>query len=461
MPRRDPPPWTLTIAEAAAALRGGSLTSAALTESVLARIGETEPALNAYVLVTAAPARERAARADDELARGLDRGPLHGVPLALKDLFDTAGIATAAGSGFLRGRVPDADAFAVARLREAGAVLTGKLGLHEFALGTTSDNPHFGAIRNPWRLDRVPGGSSGGSGAAVAAGSAAGALGSDTGGSIRMPAALCGVAGLKPTRGLVSRSGVFPLAWSFDHAGPLAKTVEDAALILNAIVGHDPADLQSADRPPPDCAAELGRDLAGLRVGVPRAPLWEGCDDAVAEACEAALGELRALGAELVEAALPRLKAAGRPPLLQTEAAALHARWLRERPEGYGAELRAKLEPLLERRAVDHIRDMETRREVELEAIAVLGTVDLLVSPTTPRTAPPIAEGDPESRLSLYTRAYNYSGLPAISVPCGFDAEGLPIGLMIAGRHFAEATVCRAAHAYEQAAGWRARRPPL
>ena len=453
-------PYDLTIAEAAAALRDGSLSALALTESVLARIEETEPALNAYMLVTADLAREQAARAGEELASGLDRGPLHGIPFALKDLFDTAGIVTTGGSGFLRERVPDEDAFVVAKLHEAGIALTGKLGMHEFAFGTTSDNAHFGAVRNPWNPDYTPGGSSGGSGAAAAAGSALGTLGSDTGGSIRMPAAICGVAGLKPTRGLVSRSGVVPLSTTLDHAGPLTKTVEDSALILNAIAGYDPTDPQSVERPPEDFTRELGRDLAGLRLGVPRHPLWADCDDEVAAACEAALEELRALGGETVEVEFPQFAAAGRLLISQVEGAAFHEPWLREHPERYSDEIRGKVEPGLTRLAIDYIRDLEKRLAIEREALAVLGTVDLLVSPTLPRTVPTVAEGDPGSRLASYTRAYNISGLPAISVPCGLDGKGLPIGLMIAGRPFAEATVCRAAHAYEQAAGWP-RRPPL
>ncbi len=456
----DPQPFELTIAEAAAALRDGSLTAAALTESVLARIEETEPALNAYLLVTADLARRQAERADEELASGLDRGPLHGIPFALKDLFDTAGIATTAGSGFLRDRVPEEDAFVVARLHEAGIVLTGKLGMHEFAFGTTSDNAHFGTIRNPWNTDYTPGGSSGGSGAAAAAGSALGTLGSDTGGSIRMPAAICGVAGLKPTRGLVSRSGVVPLSTTLDHAGPLTKSVEDSALILNAIAGYDPADPQSVERPPEDFTRELGRDLAGLRLGVPRNPLWADCDDEVAEACEAALEELRALGAEAVEVEFPLLAATGRLLISQVEGAAFHEQWLREHPERYSDEIRGKVEPGLTRPAIEYLRDLEKRRAIELEVLAVLEGVDLLVSPTIPLKVPAVAVGDPGSRLASYTRAYNISGLPAISVPCGLDSDGLPIGLMIAGRPFAEATVCRAAHACEQALGWP-RRPPL
>ena len=337
-----PRPCDLTIAEAAAALRDGSLSAVALTESVLARIEETEPVLNAYQLVTADLAREQAARADEELAGGRDRGPLHGIPFALKDLFDTAGIVTTAGSGFLRERVPDEDAFVVARLYEAGIVLTGKLGMHEFAFGTTSDNAHFGTIRNPWNPDYTPGGSSGGSGAAAAAGSALGTLGSDTGGSIRIPAAVCGVSGLKPTRGLVSRNGVFPLSHTLDHAGPLTKSVEDSALILNAIAGYDPADPQSVERPPEDFTRELGRDLAGLRLGVPRNPMWANCADEVVAVCEAALDELRALGAEPVEVELPSFAASRRLVISPVEGAAFHEPWLRDHPERYSDEVRGK-----------------------------------------------------------------------------------------------------------------------
>ena len=461
MPEATRPPYDLTIAEAAAALRASDLSAVALTESVLARIEATEPALNAYITVTAEPARERAAAADAELAAGRDRGPLHGVPFALKDLFDTVGIATTGGSGFLRERVPDEDAFVVRRLHEAGIVLTGKLGLHEFAFGTTSDNEHFGAIHNPWGLAHVPGGSSGGSGAATAAGSALGTLGSDTGGSIRMPAALCGVVGLKPTTGLVSRSGVMPLSWTLDHAGPLAKTVEDAALILNAIAGYDPADASSIERPEEDYTRDLGRDLRGLRVGVPRRPLWQGCDDAVAAACETTLEQLRDLGATLVEVELPLLAAAPRLRIVQAEAAVYHAEWLAQHRDGYSEEIRGRIELGLEHAATDYIRDLQARRALTGEARAVLETVDLLASPTTPSTAPTIADGDPVFRLARYTSAYNISGLPALSVPCGFDEEGLPIGLMIAGRHFEEATAFRAGHAYEQATEWHTRRPVL
>jgi aspartyl-tRNA(Asn)/glutamyl-tRNA(Gln) amidotransferase subunit A len=451
----------LTIRQAGAALRAGTLTSTALTEAVLARIEATEPAVNAYITVTADLAREQAATADAELAAGRDRGPLHGIPFALKDLFDTAGIPTTAGSGFLRDRVPSEDAFVVKRLHAAGVVLTGKLGLHEFAFGTTSTNEHFGPIRNPWNLDHVPGGSSGGSGAAVAAGSCLGTLGTDTGGSIRMPAALCGVTGLMPSTGRVSRSGVFPLSQTLDHAGPLARTVEDCALILNAIAGHDPDDPLSVDRPVPDYTRELGRDLRGLRVGVPRDPLWLGVDDEVAAACETALDVLRHLGATVEVVALPLMAKTGRLRISASEAAAFHREWLRQHLERYGEDVRSKIESGVPVLATEYIEDQQRLRALTEETRQVLATVDVLVSPTTPTTAPTIEAGDPDSRLARYTRMYNITGIPAASIPCGFDARGLPIGLMVGGRHFDEVTVCRVAHAYEQATDWHTRRAQL
>ena len=454
-------PFALTIREAGASLREGTLTATALTESVLARVEATEPALNAYITVTADHARKTAAAVDAELQAGRDRGPLHGIPFALKDLYDTAGILTTGGSSFLRKRVPDEDAAVVAKLNDAGIVLTGKLGLHEFAFGTSSLNPHYGDVHNPWDTGRITGGSSGGSGAAIAAGSCLGTLGTDTGGSIRIPASLCGVVGLMPTYGRVSRSGVLPLSWTLDHVGPLAKTVEDAALILNAIAAHDPDDPGSADVPVDDYTSELGRDLQGIRVGVPRDPFWLECSDDVAAACEAALETLRELGATLSEVELPLEASAGRLSIIWTEAAAYHHERMRESPEGFGDDVRMALEGGLAIPATSYINDQRLRRKLIEEVSAVLKTVDVLASPTTPATAPPLSAGDPQRTLARYTFRYDVTGIPAISLPCGFDAEGLPIGLMIGARHFDEVTMCRVAYAYEQATDWHTRRAAL
>ena len=443
-------PHEFTIVEAGAALRDGSLSAAALTESVLGRIAETEPRLNAYITVTGDLAREQAAEADAALRDGRDLGPLHGIPVALKDLVDTAGIATTGGSGFLRERVPEADATVYRKLQEAGAVMPGKLNLHEFAFGTTSRNPHFGAVRNPWDEERSPGGSSGGSGASVAVGSSLAALGSDTGGSIRIPASLCGVVGLMGTYGRVSRAGVLPLSWTLDHVGPLAKTVEDAALVLNAIAGHDPADPGSAARPVDDATAKLGEEIAGLRIGLPREMLWDGLDDEVAEACTVAVDVLRGLGAVVEEVDLPLQTGRGRGLTIIAEAAAYHEKWLRERRDEYG-DILPRIEAGLTVSAVDYINDQRLRRKFIAETRAVLEQVDVLVSPTCSRTAPLIEDGDPTAELARLTAPYDVTGIPAISVPCGFDGKGLPIGLMIGGRHWDEATVCQVAGAYEVA----------
>lgn len=444
-------PHELTIVEAGAALRDGSLSTAALTESVLGRIAETEPRLNAYITVTGDLAREQAAEADAARRDGRDLGPLHGIPVALKDLVDTAGIATTGGSGFLRERVPEADATVYRKLQEAGAVMPGKLNLHEFAFGTTSRNPHFGPVRNPWDEERSPGGSSGGSGASVAVGSSLAALGSDTGGSIRIPASLCGVVGLMGTYGRVSRAGVLPLSWTLDHVGPLAKTVEDAALVLNAIAGHDPADPGSAARPVDDATAKLGEEIAGLRIGLPRAMLWDGLDDEVAEACTVAVDVLRGLGAVVEEVDLPLQTGRGRGLTIIAEAAAYHEKWLREQRDKYG-DILPRIEAGLTVSAVDYINDQRLRRKFIEETRAVLERVDVLVSPTCSRTAPLIEDGDPTAELARLTAPYDVTGIPAISVPCGFDGKGLPIGLMIGGRHWDEATVCQVAGAYEAAA---------
>ncbi|MYH40780.1 MAG: amidase [Chloroflexi bacterium] len=461
------PPTLLSIREIGADLRAGRLSASELVEATLARIDETEPRLNAYITVTADHARRQAQAADDELAAGRDRGPLHGIPVALKDLVDTAGIPTTGGSGFLRGRIPTSDAAIVERLAEAGAVMPGKLNLHEFAFGTTSANPHFGAVRNPWNQERSPGGSSGGSAAAVAVGSASASIGSDTGGSIRIPAALCGVVGLMPTYGRVSRRGVLPLSWSLDHVGPLARSVEDAALVLNAIAGHDPRDPGSAARPAPDAAAELGRGLEGLVVGLPRDPLWMEVEEPVRAACEEAVEALRALGAAVREVELPLLAEMRRMErgrfhrALLAEAGAYHARRLRLNPEGYGDDVRLSLESVSRVPATTYINAQRMQRLLVQETRSVLSSVDVLVSPTTECTAPTIAEGDLRARLARLTAPYDVTGIPAISVPCGVDPLGLPIGLMIGARHFDEVTLCRVAHAYEQATPWHRRRPEL
>ena len=453
-------PHELSIVEAGEVLGQGVMTSLELTEALLERLEATEPQINAYITVTADLAREQAQAADDALNDGRDLGPLHGIPIALKDLVDTAGIPTTGGSGFLRDRIPERDAVVYTKLKAAGAVLLGKLNLHEFAFGTTSRNQHYGPVCNPWDLGRTPGGSSGGSGASVAVGSSLGAIGSDTGGSIRIPAALCGVTGLMGTYGRVSRTGVLPLSWTLDHVGPLAKTVEDAGLMLNAIAGHDPSDPGSADVPATDCTETFVRGVDGIRIGLPRKLLWQSCEEDVIEHCEIAVDHLQSMGATVTEVELPLQEGRPRGLTIIAEAAAYHAKWLAERRDEYGDVL-PRIEAGLAVSAVDYINDQRLRRKFIQETVEVLQDVDVLVSPTCSRTAPPIVDGDDTAELARLTAPYDVTGIPAISIPCGYDRHGLPIGLMIGGRHFDEATVCQVAHAYEQSTDWILHRPDL
>lgn len=464
-------PADLTVAEAARAIARRDLSPVELTRACLARIEARNPALNAFVTVVPERALEEAARAEAELLAGQHRGPLHGIPVGLKDLYDTAGIETAAGSAVLRGRVPDRDAAAVARLREAGAVILGKTNTHEFAWGTTTNNPHTGPTRNPWAPDRIPGGSSGGSGAAVAARLCPAALGTDTGGSIRIPAALCGVVGLKPTFGRVSRAGIIPMSWQFDHAGPITRTVEDAAILLGAIAGYDPADFATVPVPVPDYAAALVPDIRGLRIGVPRDQFFGLLDPEVLVAVEEALETLRGLGAavEDVDAGFTREQVISAWRLVNVEGRLYHAPWLEQQPEAYSEELRnVLLQPLPE--PLDLSAAYLASYEIKEGVRRVLETVDLLAAPTTMRPASRIGEDPVEvegvqlstgAAFASLTMPFNLAGIPAISIPCGFSAEGLPIGLQLAGRPFDEAAVLRAAFAYECAADWRRRVPPL
>jgi len=460
-------PADLTIAAAADAIRSGRLSPVELAEACLRRIECLNPRLNAYVTVTAERARADARRAGEELAAGRWRGPLHGIPIGVKDLYDTAGIRTAAGSKVHAGRVPATDATVVRRLRDAGAVLLGKENTHEYAWGITTDNPHWGPTRNPWDTTRIPGGSSGGSAAAVAACLSLGSMGSDTGGSIRLPAALCGVVGLKPTHGRVSTVGLFPMSHLFDHAGPLARTVEDAAILLGAVAGYDPADWASVPVPVADYRARLAGGIRGLRIGVPRTGFFLALDAEVRSGVEAAMGVLRDLGASVADVEVPEL-----PPslidILISEGRSIHADTLAQRPDDLGADLRAVFSspPIDGSQLARAVHDTCTyAAQIRL----LLETVDLLVAPTVPVAAPRIGQetvavGPVELPIffgiSACTPQFNVARVPALTVPCGFTAAGLPIGLQLAGRPFDEATVLAAGHAYEQATAWHARRPP-
>jgi aspartyl-tRNA(Asn)/glutamyl-tRNA(Gln) amidotransferase subunit A len=461
----------LSIARAARALRAKELSPLELADGYLRRIAQLNPRVNAYVTVTAERAREDARRATDELATGNARGPLHGIPIAHKDLYETAGIRTTGGSKIHGNYVPNADCTVVRKLREAGTVLLGKLNTHEYAYGVTTNNPHTGATHNPWDLARIPAGSSGGSGAAIAAGLATATTGTDTGGSIRMPASLCGVVGLKPTYGRVSKQGVLPLSYAFDHTGPITRTVEDAALMLNAIAGYDPADATSVRIPVADATAQLGKGVRGLRIGVPRAWFFERADDEVTAAVERALAELVRLGAEVRDVPIPGVGEAvgGLFGFVLAEAQEIHADSLRARPSDFGADLQALLtSPAPGTAAL--MEGLRARDALTAAMRSALETVDVLVTPTTPIAAPRIGEdsvrigGADESVLVAMIRCtapFNATHLPALSLPCGFTRAGLPIGLQIAGRPFDEATVLRAGHAYEQATEWHLRTPGL
>lgn len=449
----------LTLEETAEAIRERRLSPVALTEACLARIEQVEPRLNAFITITAAIAREQARTAEQEIGADRYKGPLHGIPIAVKDLFATKGIRTTAGSQILANWVPDEDATVVRKLREAGAVLLGKLGLHEFAYGISSVNPHFGDVHNPWDITKIPGGSSGGSAVAVVAGEAYAALGSDTGGSIRIPASLCGCVGLKPTYGRASLFGAVPLSWSLDHPGPLARNVRDVALTMAAIAGLDPRDPVSADRSVPDPLAGIDDGPLGLRIGVPTDHVWDQCDPAIAGAVRSAIDALARAGADVRE--VPWTKGAeyarASSAVLGVEARAYHEGAFPGRSAEYGPLIRARLASQGDVDAQSYARAMRLLMEARAGgADRDLEGVDVLAMPTVPARAWTIAEAKEIPRPSEWTRItriFDLTGQPAISVPCGLDPDGLPIGLQFAARMWDEAAALRAARAYELVRG--------
>ncbi|MEV0264229.1 amidase [Streptomyces sp. NPDC050617] len=455
-------PFQLTLTEAARAIADRSLSPVELTDSVLSRISAVEPEISAYATVTADAARAAAREAEREIAAGRGRGPLHGIPVGVKDLIDTAGVATAAGSRVRAGRVPDTDATVMARLRAAGAVLVGKTHTHEFAYGTITPQ-----TRNPWSTGHVPGGSSGGSAAAVAAGAATFALGTDTGGSIRIPAALTGVVGLKPTFGLVSRQGVAPLSWSLDHVGPITRSVRDTATVLAALAGpDDPRDTAGpagSGQQSQDYGRDLGRDLRGLRVGVPVNFFFDRVQPEVEEAVRHAIDALTGLGATAVPVRIPMAEYvhAAQWGLLVPEATAYHQETLRAVPELYSEDVRLLLEAGEFMPATDYIRAQRARTLMRDGWHELLKDVDVVAAPTVTSTAAradePLlhwADGSEEPVSESYVRLSapaNLTGLPSLSVPVGRDAQGLPIGMQLIGRPLEEATLIRFGGAYEQA----------
>ena len=458
----------LTIAEVGPLIREGQLSPVDLTRAYLERIDAVDGRLDAFVTLLRAEALSQARQAEAEIRAGNYRGPLHGIPVALKDLYDTAGIRTTAMSRVMPDRVPDEDATTVAKLYEAGVVLLGKLAMHEFASGGPDPTSLFPPARNPWNTEHMPGGSSSGSGAAVAAGLCMGALGSDTGGSIRGPASMCGIVGIKPTFGRVSNFGVVPLSWSQDHCGPMTWTVEDAAIMLQAIAGYDPRDPTTADVPVPDYRAGLRDGVRGLTIGVPREYFFEdapGVDVQVIRAAERALETLAELGAEIRDVEIPHIKYAqmANQVITLSEAFSFHEANLKTRRQDYGNMVRNRfmLGGLLS--ASDYNQALRMRRVIKDEMAEALGQADVLVTPTYAATAPRIEgyAGSTTLTQPSFTGPFNVSGLPAVSVPCGLSDEGLPMGLQVVGKPFDESTVLRVAYGYEQTARFIDRRPPI
>ncbi len=450
----------MTVSELAPKIKARKVSPVELTEAVLSRIERLDPKLNAYITVDTEGALKAARKARRQIARGNYLGPLHGIPISLKDLYDTKGLLTTAGSKIMSERVPDADATSVAKLRAAGAVIVGKTNLHEFALGATTQNPHFGGTRNPYDTTRIPGGSSGGSAAALAADMCMASTGSDTGGSIRTPSALCGIVGLKPTYGRVSLRGIVPLAWSLDHVGPMTKCVRDAALMLSAMAGYDPGDSTSANERVPNFVRACKDDVKKLRIGFDPAFSSGGVDGEVLESVQKALKLFESLGARVIEIGPPsiELTAAIESIIITAEAAAYHEENLRNRGGDYGDDVRILMEGGAAFSAVHYIKAQRLRAMIQKEFAEVFSKIDVFALPAAAAPAPPIGaetvslggmEVDVGMALLRFACPFNLTGLPAISVPSGLSRGGLPMGLQLVGRAFDEATVLRAAYAFE------------
>jgi aspartyl-tRNA(Asn)/glutamyl-tRNA(Gln) amidotransferase subunit A len=447
----------LTITKVAPLIRKRLLSPVELTKALLARIERLQPALNAFITITSDLALKQARQAEREITKRRYRGALHGIPITIKDLFCTAGIRTTAGSKILRNFVPTENAIVVDRMREAGTILLGKTNLHEFAFGATNVNPHYGPVHNPWDLDRISGGSSGGSAAAVSAGLCLASLGTDTGGSIRLPAAACGVVGLKPTFGLVPTNGVIPLSFTLDHVGPLCRCVEDAALMLGVMAGQH--------APGPSGLRRSGKEIRNLRIGVPKNYFFDRLQSEVRHRLLAAHTALESMGAKIQEIKLEGIQETVdlAADIVFPEALAFHWKWIKKRPGDYGEDLRTRMQNRMDQTAVTYLRALQKRRQYAESFKKVMESVDVLAVPTIAIVAPRIDEQEVKIgrsmeivRVALLRLTFpgNLSGLPAISLPCGFSREKMPIGLQLIGRPFDEATLLRVALAYEQSTPW-------
>ena len=456
----------LTVAGAVARIHSRKITSTQLVNACLDRIATYNPKINAYITVTREQALARARELDSDQAAGRFRGPLHGVPIALKDNIDTAGTRTTAASALFDDRIPAEDAEVTRRLKEAGAVLIGKTNLNEFALGGTSATTYFGPVRNPWALDRNPGGSSGGSAAATAADLCIGSLGTDTTGSIRGPAANCGVVGFKATYGLVSIRGVIPLTYSLDHCGPITKTVEDSALLLNVLAGYDKLDIACVDHPKEDYLVGMEQPVSGLRIGIPRAPFFDLVDPDIGASVEQAIAVISKQVRSVKDVTLPSMH--NITGALGAELYAWHEQYYTQFPGRYQLRARHILRDRANLKAADYVR---ARREMDLLRRTIddaFMDFDLIVLPTRhqpPRTIDEALKLDqsdtPRNPESDNNGFFNACGIPAISIPCGFTRLGLPIGLQISGPHFSESKILALAQAYESATEWHTRKPKL
>ena len=461
-----------SIAQIAAQIRKAEISPVELIEATLEVIDRCEPQLNAFITLFREESLERARGAEVEIRDGKDLGPLHGLPIALKDIIYVEGTQSTAGSNFFSEESPQFDAALVSKLRDAGAIIIGKTNLHEFAFGVTTENPHFGATANPWDTSRVPGGSSGGSAAAAVAGCCVGALGSDTGGSIRIPAAVCGHVGLKPTFGRISVHGVLPLAQSLDTVGPMCRYVHDVALMMNVLAGYDSRDVHSANCPVPDYTEGLDQPIRGCKAGMPKQHFFDNVDPEVERTVHEAIKVLEELGVDIIELDLPSAEVGHEVTLtlLTAEAGQFHQERLAAHREDYGVDVRELLEDGLALSAAEYISAIRVKEIVRRDFMNAFEKVDCILSPTAPIPAPLRSthdlSGGSESnrirpRLTRNTRLINLLGLPSISVPCGFaqvensdSQEGLPVGLQITGPWWSEKTLLQVAHAYERATPW-------
>jgi aspartyl-tRNA(Asn)/glutamyl-tRNA(Gln) amidotransferase subunit A len=455
-----------TIQQLSRQIRDRSISPVELTRDCLARIEKLNPTLNAFITVTADSALDQARRAEQEILSGDYRGPLHGIPIGLKDILDTAGVRTTAASALFKDRIPGEDAEVVRRLRAAGAIILGKQNLHEFAYGGSSMISFFGEVHNPWDTARLAGGSSGGSAASVAAGLGFAAVGTDTAGSIRLPAAYCRVVGLKPTYGRVSARGVVPLSWSFDHVGPLANSVYDAALMLQVLAGYDPADPASIDAPVPNLIAAFDQRPPNLRIGIPRPFFFDDLDPEVAAAIDKAIQVFATLHAEIRDV---KLEISTDRTLASAEAYAYHESFVARSPELYQPATLARIQSGANISASDALRASRDLQASRHAIRKIFNEVDVLLTPTVPIPPPVIADLRehpdnlrPHELIMLRnTRPFNVWGIPTISVPCGFTKDGLPIGLQLAAAPWREDVVLQAAHAYEQSTDWHKKMPSL